>query len=177
MVSFGNHGFDPRHTNSASLFSAATSNVIMLIVLLPPWNVNKRISRTHRPHTHTVAKVVIRPQQQRWRRRRLCHPRRMEWRMIECEMVGWERNMEKKEWWMAKQIEYIIAFDSGRVVMCIRACDRRCSICCSVFRLVQLSECVCVCVCVWNVLNVQNPGFWLNGCCDKCWCDASASKW
>lgn len=36
IVSLGNHAFDARHTSSASLFSAATINVMMLIVLFPP---------------------------------------------------------------------------------------------------------------------------------------------
>lgn len=36
MISLGNHGFDARHTSSASSFSGATVSVTMLIVLFPP---------------------------------------------------------------------------------------------------------------------------------------------
>lgn len=37
MKSLGNHGFDARHTSSASLFSGATTSATMLIVLFPPY--------------------------------------------------------------------------------------------------------------------------------------------
>lgn len=37
MKSLGNHGFDARHTSSASLFSGATTSATMLIVLFPPF--------------------------------------------------------------------------------------------------------------------------------------------
>lgn len=37
MKSLGNHGFDARHTSSASLFSGATTSATILIVLFPPF--------------------------------------------------------------------------------------------------------------------------------------------